>query len=65
MKEIALSQGYTAKVDDDDFEWLSAFRWKVGVRGGDVCAQIVCCPFLAGRRNIKEAIDAQAHLGPI
>lgn len=27
MKEIPLSKGLIALVDDDDFEWLSKFKW--------------------------------------
>lgn len=29
MKEIPLTQGYVALVDDDDFEWLSQWKWCV------------------------------------
>ena len=32
MKEIPLSRGYVALVDDDDFERVSAFKWSVSVR---------------------------------
>jgi len=34
VKEIVLPKGYTAKVDDEDFEWLSASRWRAHVCGG-------------------------------
>lgn len=27
MKEIELTKGYKTKVDDDDFEWLSLYKW--------------------------------------
>jgi len=27
MKEIPLTNGLTAKVDDEDYEWLSAYTW--------------------------------------
>lgn len=27
MKEIQLTQGYAAQVDDADFEWLSKWKW--------------------------------------
>ena len=27
MKEIQLSQGYVAQVDDEDYEYLSQFKW--------------------------------------
>src|SRR5690348_9221301 len=29
MKEIELSQGAVATVDDDDYEWLSQWKWYV------------------------------------
>ncbi len=32
MKEIALSQGYVAIVDDEDYEALAAYRWSAMVR---------------------------------
>ena len=27
MKEIPLGNGLTAKVDDEDYEWLSRYKW--------------------------------------
>ena len=35
MKEIPLNQGYVALVDDQDYEWLSQWKWTaiVGVDG--------------------------------
>lgn len=32
MKTIALTQGFFAKVDDEDFEYLSSFKWSVARR---------------------------------
>lgn len=29
MKEIPLTQGYVALVDDDDYKWLSQYNWSV------------------------------------
>lgn len=38
MREIPLSKGYTAIVDDADYNFLSQFKWKAEVRGGNVYA---------------------------
>ena len=38
MKEIELSQGYKAQVDDDDFEWLNQWKWSADVRSHTVYA---------------------------
>lgn len=35
MKEIALTQGQVALVDDEDFEWLSQWKWSAGRQGKD------------------------------
>lgn len=34
MKEIPLSQGYVAMVDDEDYEALSAFKWSANISHG-------------------------------
>lgn len=34
MREIPLTQGYVALADDEDYEWLSQWRWTVLVRKG-------------------------------
>lgn len=33
MKEIPLTQGMVALVDDDDFEWLNQYKWSVHTSG--------------------------------
>ena len=35
MKEIQLTQGKVALVDDDDFEWLSQWKWSASRQGKD------------------------------
>lgn len=35
MKQIPLSQGYFALVDDEDFEWLNQWKWHALVRDGN------------------------------
>lgn len=42
MKEIELSQGYKALVDDADFEWLSQWKWSADVRPHTVYAVRRC-----------------------
>jgi hypothetical protein len=36
MKQIPLTQGLFAAVDDDDFEWLSQWKWSVNRCAGDL-----------------------------
>ena len=38
MKEIQLTQGKVALVDDEDFEWLSQWSWSVSSKGGKLYA---------------------------
>ena len=38
MKSIHLTQGYVATVDDEDFEWLSEWKWRVQKAHGTVYA---------------------------
>jgi len=39
MREIPLTRGYVAIVDDDDYELVSRFKWQAGVRNHTVYAQ--------------------------
>jgi hypothetical protein len=47
MKEISLTRGYSTLVDDDDYESLSAYKWKV-VDSGKVYA--ARSEYLGGRK---------------
>lgn len=33
MKEILLTQGYVALVDDEDFDWLNQYKWSIASNG--------------------------------
>ena len=35
MKEIKLTKGYVAKVDDDDYDWLMQYSWHTLQRGNE------------------------------
>lgn len=39
MKQIPLTKGYFALVDDADFEWLSQWKWCASVKDGKVYAK--------------------------
>ncbi|CAH2910535.1 MAG: hypothetical protein CPSOU_1803 [uncultured Paraburkholderia sp.] len=49
MKEITLSRGMVALVDDEDFEWLSASKW-TGRKDGYACRNVPH-PINAGKRT--------------
>lgn len=38
MKEIVLTKGYSALVDDEDFDYLNQWKWQATVRGRNVYA---------------------------
>lgn len=48
MKEIQLTQGKVAKVDDEDFEWLSEYKWHLH-SGGYASTKINGRPVLMHR----------------
>lgn len=52
MKEIKLTQGYVALVDDEDFEWLSQWKWHAVVHR--------CTVYAA--RNIKNDIGKKTSI---
>lgn len=39
MKHIPLTKGFVAIVDDEDFEWLSAWKWQASICNGKVYAR--------------------------
>lgn len=51
MKEIPLTRGLFALVDDDDFEWLSAFNWHADKNGYAV--RNAPHPTVPGKRTIE------------
>jgi len=57
MKEIKLTKGYVTQIDDEDFEWLSQWKWQVVVRNG--------CTSYAKRgvqnKTTKKIITIQMH----
>lgn len=67
MKEIKLTQGYVATVDDDDYEWLSQWKWRIlkvpdrntlyAVRTKDTRTTISMHRVVAGVTNSKIQID--------
>lgn len=68
MKEIKLSQGLVALVDDDDYEWLNSFKWcvrkggnnfyaKTGIRGHGIRAKQDMHKLIMGNNPLKPMID--------
>ena len=49
MKEIKLTRGYVAIVDDDDYEWASRYTWHAST-GRHVCAKTTLSMALEGQR---------------
>ena len=69
MKEIPLSKGYVAKVDDEDYERLSAFSWHILIQpNGIVYAHSRLCWFADGKkcqRHIWMHREVLRHNGPV
>jgi hypothetical protein len=42
MKNIGITKGFMACVDDTDYEWLSAFRWSANIGDGGKVYPIAC-----------------------
>jgi hypothetical protein len=51
MKEIKLTKGYVAKVDDEDYDWLSDYSWHTLERGNE-----------AKRRRLREYAVARTAI---
>ena|SRR5690606_4469978 len=51
MKEIPLTKGYVAIVDDEDYEWLSQWKWRASVSPHTVYA-IRWSPMENGKRHL-------------
>lgn len=52
-KEIALNQGYTAIVDDEDFNLLSGFKWRAKKNGNTVYAETLI-PDRDGKMSVAQ-----------
>lgn len=55
MKEIKLTREFVAIVDDDDFEWLSKFRWQVNISGNPRATRNVVEKMIYMHREIIRA----------
>ena len=60
MKRIKLTQGYYAKVDDEDFDWLNQWKWCAIVRD-EVCVYAYSNKKGLMHRLILELTDSKVH----
>lgn len=64
MREIPLTRGHVAILDDEDFDRFAAFRWHANVQG--VCIYARRCVRLDGRQRSeylhRAVLDAPKHL---
>lgn len=51
MKEIPLTKGFTATVDDDDFEWISQHKWRVLIKPTGSHKYAVCTVSVNGKER--------------
>jgi hypothetical protein len=65
MKELPISKGYVALVDDEDFERLSQFRWFVTKRHGTIYASttIMLHKMVLRSFSSEPLIDHKNHNG--
>jgi hypothetical protein len=51
MKQIQLTQGYICLVDDEDFEFLSQFKWEIDKRASGVYVKRYVYSMVNGKRK--------------
>lgn len=52
MKEIQLTQGYVAMVDDEDYEFVANFKWQAKIRPHSVYAQTKITLYNGNRKTV-------------
>lgn len=52
-REIALTRGYVALVDDEDFDWLSRWKWIVHTHPRGYDTALRCVPAAEGGGQVK------------
>ena len=49
MKEIPLTQGQTAIIDEEDYSYISQYKWRAGKNGNKLCA--IRTALISGKRK--------------